>query len=312
MYPFNHKMGQKIQTNVDGVAVDRAFLAHLALTAAQAAAAANAGIHAAINLGAEAADVASGFTNPAWPRNVTIKGNVSGVVGDVVVTGTDFDGDALTETITANGTSVVAGAKAFKTVTAVNVPAQTHTPAAQTETIEVTAAVTDAGNITLAITAAALGEASPLDVVVALTTDEDDVTKTAAAMVEALNADEDFAAVFTASNEAGVITITANAPAANDTTLEVAFTDTGTTSVTMGASTNGTAGVPYDTISIGWGDKLGLPYTLAHNTVQAAYLDDTLEGTAPTVAVSETAISANTIDLNSALSGTAVDVYLFV
>lgn len=310
MYPYNRKMGQTIQTDVDNVSVDRAFLAHFQVLAALALAASNAGIHAAITLGAEAVDVATGITNPAVPRNVTVKGNVSGVIDDVVVTGTDYAGDAIEETITLNGTSVVAGAKAFKTITSINVPAQTHTPAAQTETITVTAAVTEAGNITLAITAAALGEDSPLEVVVALTTDEDDVTKTAAAMVAALNLDETFAAVFTASNEAGVITITANTPAANDATLAVAFTDTDTTSVTMGESTNGTAGVAYDTATIGWGDILGLPFLLSHNTVLAAYLDNALEATAPTVAVSATAVSGNTIDLNSALNGKNVDVYL--
>lgn len=66
------------------------------------------------------------------------------------------------------------------------------------------------------------------------------------------------------------------------------------------------------TTEIGFGDKLGLPYELDRNTVLAAYLADVKEGTAPTVAVSGSAIESNTVDLNSALNGTAVEVYLLV
>ena len=80
----------------------------------------------------------------------------------------------------------------------------------------------------------------------------------------------------------------------------------------MGASTNGTAGVPYDKISVGWGDKLGLPYLLPHNTVQQAYLNNVKESTAPTVTTDNDEIEKNTIDLYSALNGSAVDIYLFV
>lgn len=66
------------------------------------------------------------------------------------------------------------------------------------------------------------------------------------------------------------------------------------------------------TTAIGFGSKLGLPFKLAHNTVDSAFLNNAKEGTAPTVAVSSTAIESNTITLNSALNGTVVDVYLKV
>lgn len=66
------------------------------------------------------------------------------------------------------------------------------------------------------------------------------------------------------------------------------------------------------TVTIGFGDILGLPFKLAHNTVLFAFLDNTKEGTAPTVTVSATDLSSNTIDLNSALNGKVVDVYLVV
>lgn len=66
------------------------------------------------------------------------------------------------------------------------------------------------------------------------------------------------------------------------------------------------------TVSIGHGEKLGLPYKLAHNTVLQAYLNNVKEGTAPTVATSATSLENNTIDINSALNSTVVDVYLMV
>ena len=66
------------------------------------------------------------------------------------------------------------------------------------------------------------------------------------------------------------------------------------------------------TTAIGWGSKLGLPYKLLHNTVQDAFLNNVKEGTAPTVAVSETVLESNTVTLNSALNGSVIDFYLMV
>lgn len=66
------------------------------------------------------------------------------------------------------------------------------------------------------------------------------------------------------------------------------------------------------TTAIGFGEKLGLPFKLPHNTVDKAFLNNVLEGTPPTVATSATAFEGNTVDLNSALNGTVVDVYLKV
>lgn len=65
------------------------------------------------------------------------------------------------------------------------------------------------------------------------------------------------------------------------------------------------------TTAVGFSDVLGLGLRLSRNTVVAAYLGGTKEGTAPTVAVSSTAIESNTVDLNSALNSGAVlvDVY---
>lgn len=65
--------------------------------------------------------------------------------------------------------------------------------------------------------------------------------------------------------------------------------------------------------SIGWGNKIGLPYKLPHNTVLAAFLNNVREAAAPTVTFDPVNIENNTVLLGSALAdGQPVDVYLMV
>lgn len=310
MYPYNFKMGQRIQTHADGVAVDRAFIAHIHIPEPAAAAADSI---ATIILGAEAQALTEGFENPDYPRALVVKANVSSVTGTVKITGKNFAGDAINESFTLNGQTAQNGSLAFKEITKIELPVQVHTPAQQTETIEITGAPSQDGKITVAVTAAALGGDSPASVEVDLVaTTHNDATKTADAIVAALNDDDLIGEHFTASNEAGVITLEAKEPAANDSNLAIAIT-AGDTGVTSGASTDGTTGVPYDIIvSVGWNDVLGLPFKLAHNTVLATYLGNTLEATAAKVTTDVDEIEKNTIDLNSALDGHAVDIYLMV
>jgi hypothetical protein len=196
MNGYNPLMGQKLKTDVPSVAVDRAFLAHFQVAAAAATVASNVNVHAAITLGAAAQDIIADITNPSVPRNIIVKGNAAGNAGNVVITGTNYAGAVITETIALNEATAVAGAKAFKTVTKITVPIQTH------------------------------------------------------------------------------------------------------------------AGT--DTVSVGTGEVLGLPYKLAHNTVLKAVFDGTVEATAPTVAVSASALESNTVDFNTALNSKALDVYLMV
>lgn len=193
---FNPFFGQKIKTHVKGLAASMSFLSHIVIAAADAVGASNTTVHAAISLAAEAQEITTGITNPAVPRSIIVKGNAAGIAGDVVIHGTNYAGETISETIALNGATAVEGNKAFKTVTKIDLPAETH------------------------------------------------------------------------------------------------------------------AGT--DTVSIGRGEKLGLPYKLSKNTVIATYKDNVLEGTPPTVTVSETAIESNTIDLNSALNSKAVDIYLIV
>ncbi len=84
-------------------------------------------VHAAVTLHAtNPTEVTTGITNPDVPRNVTIKGNASGIAGDVVITGTNILDEEITETIALNGSTEVAGASAFKTVTQIDLPARTQ------------------------------------------------------------------------------------------------------------------------------------------------------------------------------------------
>lgn len=200
-FPYNPNVGQRMQTDSDGVYVDRAFIAHLALSAAQAAAASATAVHAAVQDNGAPQVVTTAITSPPHARNITATaGGTATDIKNIQVTieGTDLDGNVITETLpafTLDTPGTVIGSKAFKTVTKITIPAHDG----------------------------------------------------------------------------------------------------------LGATT-----------AIGFGDKIGLPDRLAHNTVLNAYLNNVKEGTAPTVVVDAVNVSGNTVDLNSVLNGTAVDLYYFV
>ena len=315
MYPYNHKMGQRIQTDVVGVAVDRAFLAHIHIPADKAPTASNDGVLPATNLGSAKQEISTGITNPAVPRNIRIKGNVLGIDGVVKITGTNFDGEEITENITANGTSAKDGNLAFKTVTQIDLPIQNHTPARQTETIEVTNGCSLTGEISVAVAATTLlGDDSGESVTVALSsTEHNTATLVAEAVVDALNTNEVIGAVFEASNAEGLITLAAKEPAANDASLAIAFT-VGTSGVTVGSSTDGTSGVPYDTISVGWGDKFGLPYKLyAEELAILKLFNKAVEQTEGTITADATYLEKNVYAPYAGADGSSdIDLYILV
>jgi len=65
-----------------------------------------------------------------------------------------------------------------------------------------------------------------------------------------------------------------------------------------------------DTIEVGFGDLIGLPDRLTATTkVLTASLATVMEATRPTVTFSTTVLASNTVDLSSALNGTAVAIY---
>ncbi|MCK9629959.1 MAG: hypothetical protein M0R37_15385 [Bacteroidales bacterium] len=92
-------------------------------------------ILAATDLTDEEQDISSGLVDPPLLTVVRVQGNAAGISGDVVVTGTAWDGSAATDTIALSGTSVVSGTQKFKTVTGVTLPVETHEG---TDTVTVT------------------------------------------------------------------------------------------------------------------------------------------------------------------------------
>lgn len=105
------------------------------LSAAQAATAAAAGVHAAVTDNGAPQVITTGITNPPAPRNITA--TAGGTATDVkaiqvIVAGTNMRNEPITETLpafTVNTTGIVSGAKAFKTVTSITIPAHDGTGA---------------------------------------------------------------------------------------------------------------------------------------------------------------------------------------
>ncbi len=307
-YAYNPFQGQRIQANEGDV--DHAYIAHVEIPAGKAVAADDDGV-ATIVLGEAEQNITAGITNPAWPRALSVKGSAASMTGNVVITGENAAGEEITETIALDGTTAAHGAKAFAKITKIEAPVQVNTPVAQVETATVVGTITTAGNAKVTVTAAAL-EGSPKDYAVEVAAD-DDAAAIAGKIRAVLEEDTDLTALFTVSGENAAVVLTANSPAANDTTLNIAIdNDTCEGITTAATSANTTQGVAPDILKVGWNDILGIPYMLAHNTVLAAYLNNVKESTAPTVTVDDEKLEENTIDLNSALNGTAVDVYLIV
>jgi len=64
-----------------------------------------------------------------------------------------------------------------------------------------------------------------------------------------------------------------------------------------------------DDIEVGFGELIGLPDYLLHDTVLFATLTNTREAVHPTVTSSTATLALNTVDLNTALGGTDVVIY---
>jgi len=124
---YDPSIGQHIKTDVDGVTVDRAFIAHYTIAAGNATAAGAATIKTAVTLadGATTTVLAAALTaQPKVPRVLSITGNAATAVGNVVITGKDFAGATITETIVSTGAATVNGTKAFASITSIVFPAR--------------------------------------------------------------------------------------------------------------------------------------------------------------------------------------------
>lgn len=308
MNPF---MGELIQTAVPGV--NCAWLQEADFQISPLAAS-NTAINAGLNLGAATQAITTGLTNPDVVRNVTVKGNVAGITGNVTVKGTDYLGVSINEIIALNGTTVVAGNKAFLSVTEVDLPVQTHTPTQEVATATVAGSVTGSGNATITVTAAGLAGSPKAYSVAVLNGDSASVV--AGKIQAVLAADSALTALYTVTNPGGApttVVLTSVTPQANDTTLNVAIANGTCTGLTAApTSTITTAGVPYDTVSVGTGSKLGLPYTFSKNMVRTAYNNNVQESTPPTVNYDANNICNNTVTLASTLAGNPLDIIVLI
>jgi len=303
-YPYNPSLGQAIQTDVPGLSADRAFVSHVQWANPAAADADAIGLWHLTDIGQT---VVTGLVDPDYPRALAVVGSAAGITGNVTITGTNMAGETITETLALTGTTAKAGTKAFKTVTKVVLPIQTNAGTKQVETATIVGTITKEGTATVTVKSAHYTDDKVMHVAVGVGDDAAAVAGKIRSYIAPLVADH-----FTVSGSGADVVLTTKVADANDATLNIAYTNGTCEGLTPGASsTDTTAGAADDRVSAGTTDALGLPYKLAHNTVQAAYLNNTKDA-GPAVAVSATTLELNTVDLNSALNGKAVDVYLFV
>lgn len=141
MYPYNFNRGQTIQTSVPGIVTDIGYISNLNWTALETAAADTDGIFDGI-VAADATAEPAGTTvtktptadefiaQPPCARNITITvaattaGHVKAAA--IVVTGINLLDETITESFTpvVDTPATLVGAKAFKSITSVAVPAQ--------------------------------------------------------------------------------------------------------------------------------------------------------------------------------------------
>ena len=268
-------------------------------------------VHAAMNLTGSTQEISSAITNPDVPRTATVKGNVAGIAGNVVLHGTNIEGEAITDTLALNGSSEVEGVKAFKTITQIDLPAQTHTPAAQVETAVAVGTITLTGNATVTVTAAGM-TGSPKSISVAVL-ENDTAAQWADKVRTALGLDADVTALFSVSGADENIILTRLAPAANDATLNIALANDTCTGITDDATSNDTtAGVPTDTVSVGRAKKLGLPHIVDNAALLLVKLFDGSSDNG-SLAVDADEIEKNLYALDGAPNGAKlVDLYSLV
>jgi hypothetical protein len=311
MYPFNFKKGQVIQSNAPGISADHFYGAHYHVPAADATAEADASVMALHSMDEAAHDVITGITNPAAPRNVKIKGNKAGLNTKVTVHGVNYANEVISEELTLNGSTAVAGSLAFAKITKVSMPARTNAPAKQKATVVVGGAAAGAGNEVLTFISAQTGDA--FDITVPFVAGDNTATLAAARIKEALNADATFSAKWLADNSAANLTIESKAYAAQDATINLTVKTAGTPNVSLGAITvNTVAGVAEDQVSVGVGKKFGIPYYLSSATLVIVKLFNNAADTG-TVTADDDELEKNVIELNGTPDGLKpIDLYILV
>lgn len=220
-------------------------------------------IHAAMNLLPTTQTILTGITDPDVTRVLSITGGIAGQTGNVVITYKNDWAEQKTATVALNGTATVEALVAAKDVVSIALPVETHTATPQVETAVAVGTVTGDGNATVTVTAAGMTN-SPKAISVAVL-NGDTASVWAGKVRTVLGADADVTARFAVSGTGANIVLTRLVPAADDGTLNIAYTNDTCTGITPDATSNNTtAGVAYDTVAVGYVNKFGLPY-IVHN-----------------------------------------------
>lgn len=112
-----------------------------------------------------------------------------------------------------------------------------------------------------------------------------------------------------ATSYSGVVDVTGTNLSGEVITEAFTLSGSGTITGTKAFRTVTSFEVPAnETLQLGTGEKLGLPYMSAYTTVFNTFLNNTIEGTAAAVTRDVDEIEKNTLDLNSSLNNTQVDV----
>ena len=221
----------------------------------------------------------------------------------VIVTGTDPNDLVITETLpvfTENNATTVTGVKVFKKVTSITLPVHDGTLATTSLGGGGAPAVADADGIMSALT----DDGATATITTGVNINIPDVPRNITATSGGTSADIKAIQVVLAGLDAEGNAIAETLPIFTVNTATTVLGDKAfaqVTSITIPAH-DGTGA----TTRLGFGDKLGIGERLSRNTVNKAYLANTVEGTAPTVVIDADDIESNTADLNSALDSTQV------
>lgn len=308
--PFNPKIGS-IKTDAGNFSVDRAFLAHFNIPAALATAESDTAVMALTALGAEAASILTGFNAITTPRNVKVDGSAANMTGNVKVYGTNFAGEAIDETIALNGVTAVAGNLAFLSVTKVDLPVRTNTPAKQKATVAVTQGAQAAGSTVFTFISAITGDA--FDITVPFLIGDDTTAEACTKLAAALNANATFAAKWTATPSTANLVIESKIYEAQDATIDLTVKTAGDSAITLGAiSVDTVSGVAEDKVSVGVGKKFGIPYMLSADELVIVKLFNNSADTG-TITPDDDEIEKNVIALNGTPDGLKpIDLYILV
>ena len=308
--PFNPKIG-RIATDANNFAVDRAFLAHYHVDGADLAEASTINILPFTKLGAavQLAVIPAG-ANADTPRNVQVDANNSGVKKDIKVYGLNIAGEAIDETITTNEMTTATGAKAFASITKIDLPIEQNVGAKHKSTVAVSTSTTP-GTSVLTFTSAATGD--PYDITCVFTTGQSDTTTNAATRIAAvLNADEKFTAAYTATPSTADIVIERKINENSDTTVNLTVKENGDGDLVLGTINTSTQEGVCDEVSVGWGTKIGLPYMLSDATMVLANLFNGADDNG-TVTADVDELENNVFALSGSPNGAAdFDIYMIV